>query len=222
MPHHHGAPPDRTEAAISSASRRRMLKAVSAALAEIGLLSLPLGAMADGQPASSVAPSGAAATSANASANALASPVDEQQFLAISKALTGHADLNPETSSRLLQAMRDDNDGFAKQAAALAVLTTGTLLPNAFLEATTPLGLRDTALAIVAAWYTGTVGKGPRARLVSYKEALMYWPVRDGLTVPTYCSNGPLWWTAPVPDVGLSAPRPVKPTPPTPPVTRQS
>ena len=24
----------------------------------------------------------------------------------------------------------------------------------------------------------------------------MYQPVRDALTVPTYCSYGPLWWTA--------------------------
>ena len=57
-------------------------------------------------------------------------------------------------------------------------------------------GLQDLASDIVAAWYTGTVGRGPTAVVVAYEEALMYQPVRDALTVPTYCSYGPLWWTA--------------------------
>jgi len=225
MPPLHGAPPAGNETLIANTSRRRVLKAVSAALAEIGLFSLPLTALADGQ-----TPGGAQAASGGASDAAVpapqaAGPVDVQQFLAVSKALTGHQDLNPQTASRILQAMRDDNAAFADKAAALAVLAKGTLAPNAYLEAATPLGLRDTALAIVAAWYTGTVGSGPRARLIAYKEALMYWPVRDGLTVPTYCTNGPLWFTAPPPAVGLSAPRALpqpRPKPPTPPVNRQA
>jgi len=216
MPPLHGAPPAGDESSISNASRRRVLKAVSAALAEIGLFSLPLTALADGPTPGA----NQAASSAAAPEHPPATPVDAQQFLAVSKALTGHDDLNPQTARRILQAMRDDNAAFADKAAALAVLAKGTLAPNAYLEAATPLGLRDTALAIVSAWYTGTVGSGPRARLIAYKEALMYWPVRDGLTVPTYCSNGPLWFTAPPPAVGVSAPRAL-PQPPAPPVNRQ-
>lgn len=217
MPPLHGAPPAGDESSPSNASRRRVLKAVSAALAEIGLFSLPLTALADG-------PTSGAASNAPAPEHPLVTPVDTQAFLAVSKALTGHDDLNPQTAGRLLQAMRDDNAAFADKAAALAVLAKGTLAPNAYLEAAKPLGLRDTALAIVAAWYTGTVGSGPRARLIAYKEALMYWPVRDALTVPTYCTNGPLWFTAPPPAVGLSAPRalPAQPKPPAPPVNRQA
>lgn len=219
MPPLHGAPPAGDESSISNASRRRVLKAVSAALAEIGLFSLPLTALADGQtPGADQAASGAAAP-----AQPAATPIDVQGFLAVSKALTGHDDLNPQTATRMLQAMRDDNAAFADKAAALAVLAKGTLAPNAYLEAATPLGLRDTALAIVAAWYTGTVGKGPHARLMAYKEALMYWPVRDALTVPTYCTNGPLWFTATPPAVGVSAPHAQpQPKPPAPAVNRQA
>ena len=54
-------------------------------------------------------------------------------------------------------------------------------------------------LTLVAAWYTGTVGHGQQAEIVSYADALMYRPVSDGLPVPTYCLDGPLWWSAPPP-----------------------
>lgn len=44
--------------------------------------------------------------------------------------------------------------------------------------------------------------------LVAYEEALMYQPVRDALTVPTYCSYGPMWWTAAPPDAAAMPPEP--------------
>jgi hypothetical protein len=60
-------------------------------------------------------------------------------------------------------------------------------------------------LTLVAAWYTGTVGYGAQAEMVSYVDALMYRPVSDGLRAPTYC-DGPIWWTEPPPAAGVSAP----------------
>jgi hypothetical protein len=55
---------------------------------------------------------------------------------------------------------------------------------------------RPTALANITAWYTGSVGKGPQAITVSYRDALMQRPVDDGLFPPTYAQGGPAWWTA--------------------------
>jgi fructose 5-dehydrogenase small subunit len=74
-------------------------------------------------------------------------------------------------------------------------------------------------LTLVAAWYTGTVGHGQQAEVVSYADALMYRPVSDGLPVPTYCLGGPLWWPGLPPPAGVSAPTPTPvataPPPPT-------
>ena len=103
------------------------------------------------------------------------------------------------TAARMLAAMRKADAGFTDRAAALACLMRVGDDPKALLSAASDVGRRDTALAIVAACYTGTVGQGPGAVVVSYADALMYRPVSDGLTVPTYCSNGPQWWTAPPP-----------------------
>ncbi|MBI3310030.1 MAG: dehydrogenase, partial [Serratia liquefaciens] len=65
-------------------------------------------------------------------------------------------------------------------------------------------GLQAVVTAIITAWYTGTVGHGQTAELIAYKDALMYRPAGDALIVPTYCGNGPLWWTAPPPAVNVS------------------
>jgi hypothetical protein len=202
------------DAAPPSASRRNTLKTLAALLAEVGLFSTPLMAAAQ-----TLAQTGTSVPTPDGHPGS----IDSQTFLAVSKAITGHGELNPVTASRIFSAMRELDPAFAGHTAALGTLARGNLAPAALLDAATPLGLRDTALAIVAAWYTGTVGKGPRARLISYREALMYWPVRDALTVPTYCSFGPLWWTAPVPPVGVSAPRQTPtPTPPGPAVNRNA
>ncbi|MDQ2148475.1 sugar dehydrogenase complex small subunit [Alcaligenaceae bacterium C4P045] len=90
----------------------------------------------------------------------------------------------------------------AKPGLHTALQTAGSVAPSAqsLLLAAEQIGLKDLALAIVRAWYTGTVGLGDRAILLAYQEALMYRPVRDALTVPTYCNFGPLWWTGTPPD----------------------
>jgi hypothetical protein len=127
-------------------------------------------------------------------------------FLALSRAVTGHDDLNAVTASRIQAAMASNDPDFAARASRLAALAGSNAEPTALLAAAEGAGLRDTMLAIVSAWYTGTVGTGSQAAVVSYADALMYWPVKDGLIVPTYCSNGPLWWTRPVPSAGGTPP----------------
>lgn len=170
-------------------SRRTVLRRLTVLLAQAGLWSMPL--------------------SLQTRAFAASAPVslDGAGFLSLSQTLTGRQTLSAVSAQRIYDLLSQDDPGFAKAAVALAALSRGKPSPEALLAAATPLGLRAAVLNIVSAWYTGTVGLGPTGRLVAYREALMYEPVRDGLTVPTYCSNGPLWWTADVPAIGVTPPQ---------------
>lgn len=134
------------------------------------------------------------------------------RFLKASQVLTGYDVLDPLTAQRISAAMIAQQPAMAEQLATLAdlVQTPANLVTaEALLAAAKQAGVGDAALAVVAAWFKGTVGHGVTAQLVAYKEALMYRPVSDGLIVPTYCGNGPLWWTAPIPaaDAPAAGPR---------------
>jgi len=85
--------------------------------------------------------------------------------------------------------------------------------PPALMKAAQAAGLDDAARALTTAWYTGTVGSGPKAEVVAYADALMYWPVRDAMAPPTYCLAGPASWVQPPPPVGVSPPVSAAPTP---------
>jgi fructose 5-dehydrogenase small subunit len=132
--------------------------------------------------------------------------LDDPGFLQLSEAVTGHADLDATTASRLLNALRRADPMFVDRAAALAQLVRAGQSPETLLSAAQATGLGETMLTLVAAWYTGTVGHGQQAEMVSYVDALMYRPAGDGIPAPTYCLNGPLWWTEPPPAAGVSAP----------------
>ena len=179
-------------------SRRHMLIGLAALVAEAGFWSNPLFSNAQTAPAAS-----ASTTPPPPSPEAVA-------FLNFSKRITGHADLKLDTATRMEAAMRKTYPDFAAQSPKLAALLQNGQDPKALLAAATDAGLHDLTLAIVAAWYTGTIGTGQQAIVVSYAEALMYQPVADGQTVPTYCNYGPLWWTKAPPEIRVSAP--VEPT----------
>jgi|SRR5665213_1570369 len=130
----------------------------------------------------------------------------DSYFLALSRAITGHSDLNPTTAMRLSAA-------FARvQPAQLAQLhNVQTFMHDgqdaaALLQAAETAGLGTATLALVTAWYTGTVDGDSKTEVVSYTEALMYQSVRDAMAAPTYCLGGPAWWTELPPAVGVSPP----------------
>ena len=175
-------------------TRRRFLLATVAATSGIGWLTGQMDAQAQPPPAATL---------------------DDPGFLRLSQAVTGHADLDATIARRLLAAMRRTDPTFNERAANLALLVRDGQTPDALLAAAGPTGLRDTMLALVAAWYTGTVGHGQQAEMVSYVDALMYRPVSDGLPAPTYCLNGPIWWTGPIPVAGVAAPVGTPLAPPT-------
>lgn len=146
------------------------------------------------------------AMGANAVEAPAVAPADAAAFLRLSKALTGYEDLNPLTAARIAQAFGQLFPNLEAHFAALAALATGHAQPDELLAEATKQGLAEPALAIVAAWYKGTVGQGSSAISVAYAEALMNRPVADALYPPTYQLGGPGWWIAEPPPVGLSPP----------------
>jgi fructose 5-dehydrogenase small subunit len=148
-----------------------------------------------------------------------ATTFNDAGFLRLSQAAVGHDDLDMTIASRMFAALRHADPTFNDNAAGLARLVHGGQTPEALLDAAKAVGLHETMLTLVAAWYTGTVGHGQQAEMVSYADALMYRPVSDGLPVPTYCLDGPLWWPGLPPPAGVSAPTATAAAPPPPPPT---
>ena len=190
-----------SDAAAPRITRRHALIGLAALLAQAGFWSNPL---------SAAMPSGAVA----------ASPAPGSMlFYTLSQAITGHQQLRAETAARIEQAMRSNVPGFAGHLPKLGALVKSGQPAKELLAAATDAhpALRELALAIVAAWYTGTVAGNPangtKSIVVAYAEALMYRTVADGQVVPTYCNYGPLWWLKAPPPILVSAPVAPKPAP---------
>lgn len=122
-------------------------------------------------------------------------------FHALSRSLISHDDLDPIISNRTAQAFRQLFPDLAKSFAPLGDLARTSTDPTILLGEAVKAGHGEAALAIVAAWYTGTVGKGVTAQSIAYADALMNRPVADALFPPTYQLGGPAWWTAAPPPV---------------------
>lgn len=129
-----------------------------------------------------------------------------EAFMRFSHAITGHENLHPITAQRIYQAISDADQDNTAQLERLAGLLQGESDPGTLLKKAKNAGLEVMALAVVAAWYTGTVDVGENAVVVAYPEALMYRSVADGQTVRTYCRNGPAWWVQDPPPAGVSPP----------------
>jgi len=114
-------------------------------------------------------------------------------FLALSRALTGKHDLDPYVAGRIRAAMAIHEPATTATLDALQRLAGTVDTPDQFIAIP---AVRDAALSIVAAWYTGTVGKGTEAVTVAYRDALMQRPVADGIFPATYAKGGPAWWVA--------------------------
>lgn len=122
-------------------------------------------------------------------------------FLNFSRKLTGHNELSDVTARRILEGAQAVSASFAPHIPALVGFSNDAQDAQALVAAAELAGLREHALAINAVWYTGTVVGPSASQVVSYQEALMYSTVKDGLPAPTYCLNGPLWWTQKPPAV---------------------
>ncbi|MEG3131644.1 sugar dehydrogenase complex small subunit [Pantoea cypripedii] len=123
-----------------------------------------------------------------------------KQFISISQAITEHKHLDTVLAARFFQAFSQRDAQFGPRLTQLSRLLQPGMSAQQLLDQADKAGLHDFLYQIVTAWYTGTVGNDYHGTLVAYKQALMYQTVSDGLIVPTYCGNGPIWWTAPIPD----------------------
>jgi hypothetical protein len=148
-------------------------------------------------------------------ADAVREPSPDPAFLAMSQVLTGHADIDALTAARLSDAFATLAPDVHAQIRTLCRTIRAGMTPDAALAAADGVGLKAVALTVVAAWYTGTAGSGPKAITVAYRDALMQRPVADALIPPTYALGGPAWWTAEPPEVGLTRPTVRAPNPPT-------
>ncbi|WP_168879864.1 sugar dehydrogenase complex small subunit [Rhizobium sp. P28RR-XV] len=125
----------------------------------------------------------------------------EAAFYRISSVLTDKSNLSATTSRRILEALSSDDPGIADKVLRLAVLAQVNHTGAALKAAARAEGLDANVMKIVTAWYTGTIDTANGPVVIAYKDALMYGPVADGLTVPTYCNNGPIWWSGLPPEI---------------------
>lgn len=161
-------------------SRRDMLKGMGSAMVAATLIGFPFLTQAEKE-------------------TAIGDPIIFTQFFRVSQAITEHQDLSPGMSARIFNAFYQGNPQFPAQVAKLFTLLTPGQRAKQFQEVAKQHDLGEILTAIITGWYTGTIKNGNDSILIAYKDALMYRPVSDGLIVPTYCGNGPLWFTAPPP-----------------------
>ncbi|BCZ80941.1 Membrane bound FAD containing D-sorbitol dehydrogenase [Paraburkholderia steynii] len=120
-------------------------------------------------------------------------------FIALSSKLTGHTSFDPLHGKRAYDALSRADGQFTQNVAALnAWLQTHGGVPSDVvtqaLQADQPQ-LAKTVSAITRAWYLGLVGEMPNVQVIAFERALMFEPVKDILTIPSYCRDVPFYWT---------------------------
>jgi len=120
-------------------------------------------------------------------------------FIALSRRLTGHNTLDPILGKRAYEALSKADSQFTQNVGALnAWLQSHGGVPSdavtQALQVDQPI-LAKTVSAITRAWYLGLVGDLPKVQVIAYERALMFEPVKDILTIPSYCRDVPFYWT---------------------------
>lgn len=126
------------------------------------------------------------------------------QFLKLSRFLTGHQNLATTLGERLWTAFTQQSAGFSSQMEVLQNLIGQHKLPDVEALDTLIKGqpLHDVMMAVIRGWYLGVTDDSHHARVYAYQNALMYQVPRDGMVIPTYAHNGPDYWTSEPPPVG--------------------
>jgi len=120
-------------------------------------------------------------------------------FLALSGYLTGRASFNEVLARRVYAALAGESSQFDANVAALNGWRAdhGGVPSDTVTDALKPEHpeLANTVGDIMRAWYLGLVGEAPRVQVLAYEKALMFDPVNDVLTIPSYCRDVPFYWT---------------------------
>jgi hypothetical protein len=120
-------------------------------------------------------------------------------FLALSQHLTGRRSFDPVLGQRVHDALSKADSQFRQNIAALNswLQTHGGVPSDTVIQAlqVDEPPLAKSVGAIMRAWYLGLVGEMPHVQVVAYERALMFDPVKDVLTIPSYCRDVPFYWT---------------------------
>jgi len=145
----------------------------------------------------------AVVTPLQAQSGAAAVPEAAANFMQVSSLLIDHH-LDADVGARLAVAMKQLNPGIDRSIDGIIEIAqkkNAKIVEDFFPDL--PEGdLKDTALAIISAWYTGVVVDAPDAEVFAYELALMYQPTRDVMTIPSYAISRPNGWTAHAPPLG--------------------
>lgn len=119
-------------------------------------------------------------------------------FLALSQHLTARTRFDPVLGKRVYAALVQSDNQFTQSVATLNTWLAGhggvpsDTVTQALAAEQPPLA--KTVTAIMRAWYLGLVGDTPHVQVLAYESALMFDPVKDVLTVPSYCRDVPFYW----------------------------
>ena len=144
--------------------------------------------------------------------NAIANANEFSQFHHLSKLLTATPTLDSGLAAKYFAALQSLYPQFPQQIAQLHAKLPSNATAQQVQAIAKTEHMETLIQTMVAAWYTGTVGPNgdKKTHMVAYYDALLYAPNQDGLVVPTYCRNGPLWWTALPPDISQEPSIPVR------------
>jgi hypothetical protein len=119
-------------------------------------------------------------------------------FLVLSQHLTGRSSFDAALGKRVYDALSRADGQFTQNVAALNTWLQGhggvpSDTVTQALQTDQP-ALAKTVGAIMRAWYLGLVGDMPHVQVIAYEKALMFDPVKDVLTIPSYCRDVPFYW----------------------------
>jgi hypothetical protein len=122
------------------------------------------------------------------------------QFMEISSLLIPHH-LNEQVGRRIGAAMSGLNPALSEQVGALLAIakSKNARIVEEFFPDVPEGPLKETALAIISAWYLGVVSDAPDAEVFAFEYALMYGPTKDVMTIPSYAISGPNGWSSDAP-----------------------
>lgn len=121
-----------------------------------------------------------------------------EAFVALSQQLTGRTALDSTLARRIYYALAKADTAFTANVAALNTwLKAHRGVPSDMVTAALQADdarLAKAVAAVMRAWYLGLVGEIPTVTVVAYERALMFDPVKDVLTIPSYCRDVPFYW----------------------------
>ena len=119
-----------------------------------------------------------------------------QNFMALSLFATGRSKLDPEIGTKLFAALVESDASFADAANSLAADAASQKYADVESLETAIRGTpkHATLLALIAAWYTGTVSVKGEPRMITLDDALMYQPIADGSHIPGRCAGATNSW----------------------------